>query len=410
MKRHQHRKRYLSKLMEEIHIGLGRRSLRAWEDRLEIEPSEDFQPRIALGLAASAGAIVLVDQDALSSSFMQTEVVSLSWRTSWEAGFQVIPVLLEGVSTADFERSPLGATGNFATRCSALDLEGTFNALTAPEHAALIVDTVQVSHDPDPVTEDWLTDMSIWLNYLPREILDRAARALGFAQDDRWRAQSQKAKFIAAALLHASISEGFRAFNVVKPHLPPTAMREVGQRIIPLWVSLSVAREVVDLTRLRNRPTVGVATETLEHAEHAILRGTAHRANVELARMHAPAAENAKDELIAEFDSILRVNLALEAEDEPEFVGQSLEEADQVVFALVDCVEVPMVTLTAVVRELGRRFPGVVFVLVAPSRSRAFKAMRGPKYVLTEDSGKHRGGLRLARLIKREINREHGST
>lgn len=397
---HRHRKNYIRALIDALVEELARRSLTVWLDRRDVEASDEFEPILALGLARCATAVILVDRDALDSAFMREEAVFLGWRQAAETEFSILPVLLGDVDELAWTESGLGVAGRL-NRFSALTLPGKANHRAVAEHARLIADAVPL--DPplhDPVAQRWIEDMEYFLDLVPPNVQQRAARALGI--DDRtWSTLRRGSRILAAAMLHANISEGTRAFSAVRDFLSPDQRIQVGRRIIPLWVDLSAAGRLMATTRPGRSRTVGLGAGSLDLARHAVQRGAAHRDGLEIPRLTMVAGENFGEELLNTFDATIRMAVGLDAEHAPEEIEQSLTEEGIVVFVLIDTRGATAAALNALVNSLIDRFPGFIFGLVAPTVSPEWKALKGVKHPLTTSPEEDRATrLRVNRIRK----------
>lgn len=399
LKNHQHRKRYLRTLIESLAEGIESRGVKPWLDRLVIEPSEDFQPAIALGLASCSGAVVLVDRDALTSSFMRDECVFLGWRNTIEPEFQVLPVLLGGVTEMDFAESPLGSAGGLAQRCSALVLHGKANVSTAPQHAQTVVDHIRVNPHRDPSIDLWIDSVEAYIAKVPESIQRRAAEALGIPSD-QWAGIHKGPRFLAAALLNGSIQEGHGAFQQLRDYLSPAERRQLGKRIVPLWVELSTATKIVEAVEPNSkRSAIVIGTSTLEQAKHSVERGYAQDPALRVPELSSVASETAVSDLVEEFDETLREAVGLLEDDSPAEIRRSLVDFGVVVFALIDGKHLPPRVNRQVITELLRRFPGFVFGLVVPAGSPAFRAVRGARQALAADRDADRTARRFVKMI-----------
>lgn len=404
LSRHQHRKSYLTTLLDHLVVELERESLTPWRDSLAVEPGTDFQPELALGLARCDAAVLLIDVDALGPGVMAQEAVFLAWRKLIEPDLQVVPVLLGGVSAKEFAQSPLGAAADLASRTSTISIQGTANARTAPEHARDIVAALRVRPVADPVARAWIEDMEALLDHVPASVQRRAARALGIA-DSTWTGLRRQSRTLSAALLRTSLVDGIKVFDAVQEHLPTDAARQrVGSRITPLWVDLRKASVVARHATEGSRLLLG--TSSLELASHAVQRGQAHRPGLQVHKLMAVGGEQMGRDLLEEWDATLRTAIGLLPDDTPDEIRASLSDTDTVAFALIEADGVPAKMVHWLVSTLSTRLPGVVFVLVAPLGSRAYGRAGATRVSLTRPGPEEREVRRHVMMLQARMGRK----
>lgn len=362
--RHKQRKIYLRWVIDELISTLQAAGLTAWVDTRQINAGDRFERALCLSLIRCSAAIVLVDRDALNSQYMREEARLLGWRRVLEPDLRVIPVLLGGVSAAEFTKSSLGRSGGLAG-CSALVPKKRKQNRVDAHAAAVEVAGLFKAVSHDPAAARWVDDVAYFIGTVPEHVLVRAAEKLG-VDDETLRSHHEKHALISAALLNAQLEDAFQVIRFMAEFVSPAHLQSVKSRIAPLWVDLDDARRVMTVATLPqpSRRIVSIVSGRHLPADHAILRASAAQNFVKHASLGGPAGEEMEAELTARYDDALRNALNFHRDDAAPDIRSYLAMANTIAFALISGDQVPAKVTRKVVRTLIGRFPGVIFVIV----------------------------------------------
>jgi hypothetical protein len=396
MSRHQQRKRYLTQLLEALPQAFARKKLNVWIDSREVSAGDQFEHAVCLSLIRCSAAVVLVDQDALTSEYMQEEAKLLGWRKILEPELQIVPVLLGDVSALDFARSPLGLTGGLSRLSVLTPASRKQNRLVAQKTAMEMSDHIDLV-PLAPKVARWVNDLAHFIGSAPAHALDEAARNLGIPADTL-AAHFEKHALIAAALLNSDLRDAFLVMRTLAEYLPHDDRRAAVHRVVPLWVDLDDARMLMSVTDIPpEQRIVHLIAGRLLPAGHAVLRGGASQDNVQMAELSSVAGEDMAAELIARYDDKLRTAMNFEPEDGPQEIHEYMSMVNTIAFALIKCDQVPPPVVRKVLLVLMKRFPGVVFALVSNKAGGLTRTIRGRQIKLATDE---QGDRRTWHLIK----------
>ncbi|GAB2581398.1 toll/interleukin-1 receptor domain-containing protein [Kribbella endophytica] len=400
MNKHKARKRYMQYVLAGLTEGFAARQIDVWIDQREIDAGDDFEQAICLSLVRCSAAIVLIDRDALTSGYMREEARLLGWRKILEPDLLIVPVLLGGVTAAEFAKSPLGAAGGLSRLSHFLPDNRKQNQAAAALAARQICAQIEL-YPLAPKAARWVNDVAHFIAAAPAHALDEAAEVLGIFPDTLL-AHKEKHALIAAALLNSSLQTAFQVMQTIAEYLSDRDLEAAKRRIVPLWVDLEDARVLMKVSDAppRERIVHLIAGRLLPAAEHAVHRASASQRNVRTAKLGGVAGEDMVAELVDRYDVELRSKLNLEFDDSPDYINDLLLLKRSVVFALMNCDQVPYQVIRAVLLELMRRFPGVVFALVSSDPAVDPRQLRGQRIRLATDDTEDRRTLHLIREIQ----------
>lgn len=403
--RHRARKRYLlDHLVPALEKSLESRGVEMWIDLRRIAASEEFEPAIALALARCHAAVVLVDRDALNSPFMCREASILGFRRLVEPGLQILPVLIGDVTERDFGRSPLGGSGGLASlSCLVSPDRRNRNAAAGAQLAEQIAAALGTPVTGDRRTAQWVADVAHFLQEVPPHALDDVERELGIVEHAVPRAGSRRER-IAAALLQSDLEKALPVMRRINDYLLSGTRSQVAKRIMPLWVNIDSAGRLMGVaSRAAGSRIVGLETASLVRADHAVQRASAAAPQVLAQRMAGASGEEQVAVLVQRYDEVLRTALALEPDDDPEYVRTELARDGLLVFGLLQCAGLSSRVTGQVVRSLVLRFPGVIFILVGQLDPRS---LRFDRITLVNDEGEKRRTRRQIRQLSAMIGEE----
>ncbi|GGR93336.1 hypothetical protein GCM10010169_42240 [Micromonospora fulviviridis] len=399
LNRHRYRKRYLRQLLDRLPESFAAKELEVWIDQREVAAGDRFEQAVCLSLIRCSAAVVLVDQDALTSEYMQEEARLLGWRKTLEPDLPIIPVLLGNVSALDFADSPLGRAGGLAALSVLTPTNRKQNEAAARQTAREISDQVGVVPLP-PRAARWVNDVAHFISAAPGHALEEAARTLGIGLDTL-QAHREKHALVAAALLNSSLPVAYQVIRTIAEYLPAGSLTSAKRRLVPLWVDLDHARTLMSVSEAPSqRRIVHLIAGRLLPAQHAVLRASPSPDSVQMAQLSGVAGEDMAAELIARYDDRLRSAMHFHPDDGPADVERYLQHENTVAFALIKCDQVPTRIVKEVVLELMRRFPGIVFALVSAQPAADSTIIRGRRIQLAGDDQTDRQTWRLIQRIR----------
>lgn len=371
------RKTFIARLLRGLRDELADRGHHAWIDEDEIVPSMEFTTEIHTALGTCDGAVVVVDRDALRSPYVLKEVLVLMWRHAVE-GIPVIPLLIE-VTYDQVRQSQLGSLTDLhriSARSRATNLRGEEAMRLAAETAELLDQVCDVS-DGSAVRR-WIDDMAHFLKDISSPGLWRMADRLGVDRES-WRRARNHHQVVAAAMLSSSTADILAALTLAVDLLDDRASRRVVDRAVPLWVNLDAGRVVAEAAHDEpSRRIVGISTRSPRLATDVVRRATAGAPEHQVAGSDV-VGESAASELIERYDACLRKELWIRPGTTPEQTAEEIEELPGTVFAIIRIEALREGTVDAVIKTLRSRFPGVVFVAIAPSMHTAWDTFGWPR-------------------------------
>ncbi|MET8910613.1 toll/interleukin-1 receptor domain-containing protein [Micromonospora sp. NPDC004551] len=399
LNRHRYRKRYLGHLLDQLPERFAARQLDVWIDRREVAAGDQFEQAVCLSLIRCSVAVVLVDEDALTSAYMQEEARLLGWRKMLEPDLPIIPVLLGNVSALDFANSPLGSAGGLAGLSVLTPTNRKMNQAAAHQTATEICDQVGLVPLPAGAVR-WVNDVAHFISAAPGHALEEAARTLGIRLDTL-QGHREKHALVAAALLNSSLPVAYQVIRTIAEYLPSESLTSAKRRLVPLWVDLDDARALMGVSEAPSpRRIVHLIAGRLLPAQHAVLRASASPDSVQMAQLSGVAGEDMAGELVARYDDRLRTSMHFHPDDGPEDVERYLRAENTVAFALIRCDQIPARVVKEVVLELMRRFPGIVFALVSAQPAAEPGVIRGRRIHLAGDDQSDRQNWRLIQRIR----------
>lgn len=399
MNRHRQRKAYLNMVLDALPEAFDQKQIKIWIDKFEVSAGDRFEQAVCLALIRCSAAVILVDQDALTSAYMQEEAKLLGWRKILEPELQIVPVLLGGVSAVDFANSPLGRAGSLAELSLLSPKHPKRNRQDALKTAAEISENIILT-PLAPKAARWVNDLAHFISPAPAHALDEAARILGISLNTL-AAHREKHALVAAALLNSDLRDAFLAMRTLAEYLPSEGRRAAVRRVMPLWVDLDDARTLMSVTDVQpEHRIVHLIAGRVLPAEHAVLRAGASQDNVQMTALSSIAGEHMATELIARYDYDLRTAMNFEADCGPEEIQELMAMADTVAFALIRCDQLSPPVVREVLLALMKRFPGVIFALVSNKAGRLSKTIRGPQITLTTDDHSDRATHYLIKQVE----------
>lgn len=371
------RKAFMARLLQGLRDELGSLGHHAWIDEQEIVPSAEFASEIHTALGTCDGAVVLVDADALRSDYVLKEVMVLMWRHAVER-IPIVPLLV-GVSYGDVQDSRLGRLTDLhrlSAWSQSASLRGEEAARLASDTAALLDRICEVS-DGSAVRR-WIDDMAHFLKDVSAAGLWRMAERLG-VDHDAWKRARDQRQVVAAAMLSSTTSDLLAALTLAVDLLDDRSGRRVVDRAVPLWVDLDAGRVVAEAAHDEvERRVVGISTRSPRLATDVVRRATAGAPEHQVAGSDV-VGESAASELIERYDACLRKELWIRPGTTPERAAEEIVDLPGSVFAIIRVEALRTGTVETVIDTLRDRFPGVVFVAIAPAAHLAWDTFEWPR-------------------------------
>ncbi|WP_405535226.1 toll/interleukin-1 receptor domain-containing protein [Streptomyces sp. NBC_00075] len=245
-------------------------------DQENIPPGDEWRPRIVDWLARCDAVVFLLNEKALTSSWVRREVNILLWRRALGAPLPVVPVLLGDLSTTEVKKTGLEELGpiQFArTPDGAPDVAEDIAQSVLDRFAELPAAAVS----GDTPMRTWLDRLESYLSEARRAgELTRAATTLGLEQKylPEVTAAAGGCLFLAHQFLVAPPARVERALNDLAPALPDGTLRRLIAQLSATWVDEEAARALLpgagrtprDMTVLLNARRAGTAQQYIRRA------------------------------------------------------------------------------------------------------------------------------------------------
>ena len=347
--------------------------LRGYElliDRDALRPGDEWRSVLYHWLAECHAAVVLLNQEALESTWVRREVNILLWRRALGYPLKLVPAILGDLSTKDVRDVGLGELEPFQF---ARIPPGARAPKDAEELAAQIVDRFAGL----PVWTPDLSPMGSWTNAIVsglREVKDMdslvaAAQHLQVEEGclDRVRDPDEGCRFLAHQLLARAQDRGVRhAIASIADYIPAEWLWRLVDKIAPTWVDGEAARMLLVLRGTQPR-TVILNARSHRTAEQYVGRATCC---AQEGYVHEIVSAVAGEGFIDEFEedcrkavrTLLRIPLEWDIEDALPSQG---EEPDEMAFLIVDPASTRMSLVGEGVRRVQALFPWLTVVLLA---------------------------------------------
>ncbi|MFJ4939701.1 toll/interleukin-1 receptor domain-containing protein [Streptomyces pseudovenezuelae] len=374
---HQHRKNYLINLLTTLDTGLPRLGFQAWLDKKNLEEGEGIDTLIYDALARCRAAVILIDRDALDSSYVLAEATILNFRRTVGDPIHILPVLLGDVTDNDVNASKLGRILRLDSllplRPTAGKTDDTSVEPTADEIAQALDRSVTRCDTADSPTQRWIDNVSSYLAGASEDALLRAAKAIG-VDPDLWLTTRRKPRALAAAFLSCGPRPVYRALQELVPQLEPHRVQRAVAHVQPLWVELDAAQAVMAATSLSAPDhVVGLPTRAIRLGVTLAERATMGDFQYPVRSIPEITGEDPINELVTRCDHSLRDELNLSHHYTREQLTAQLDDLKGA-FVVLRCDGVDPATARAVMDGLRRIYRGIVIVALAPTGHRLWQA------------------------------------
>jgi hypothetical protein len=280
---------FATAVLKRIEERLGERNHTPLVDQSDIPPGVEWRPEIVRWLARCDAAVVLLNEKALKSHWVRREVNILLWRRALGAPVLVVPVLLDGLTTAAVkiagleELRPIQFARTARTARTARDGRPDADCLS-DQVLERFARLPEAATGDDPMST-WLRRLGLYLSEARQRsgLLADAARALnaesGYVADATGRHGG--CLFLAHQFLVAPPDRMEAALDVLAPALPDHVIRRLTAELAPTWVDEEAARSVLpdpggrprEMTVLLNARATGTAEQYIRRATCAATHG-----------------------------------------------------------------------------------------------------------------------------------------
>jgi hypothetical protein len=404
------RLQYARKVLQLIYDALRDAGFSPWLDKERLYAGDGWNAEIHYALNTCAGAVILLDPVVIEESdWVLAEATILAHRYATSADFRLVPVLLGSARPETLQRGRWAPTRladiQPARDSPAVVLDWTHSAEDVARQVAQAFDGL-VPVTANPLLKPWLDEITDLLTKLADHRLDAAAEALRIDRAD-WQAKGRRVDRLAYALLDGDRESIPKAVSRLAPlanELPDPVGKYLGPKVTPLWVRLEMASGIALSLRAEfSARRVLVSTRNPGLVSDIIHRAVYCSPDLRLAHCTGESGEDF-DQLVANCGrSIARrlIFFGLLGDEPPGEIAAKLAHADPPPFAVISADGLDEDEMESLVDQLGRRFPGVVLVLLSslasvaqPLSPQAVPVMEPP---LTEDEA------RLALIFRCQI-------
>jgi hypothetical protein len=360
---HSSRDPYADKVRRAVCRQLREKNYVVLVDADELKPGQEWRAVLAHWLAECHAAVVLVSRDALRSDWVRREMTILMWRRSLGSGVHVIPALVGDVTPRELRDA--GLTDMRSLQYAREPSPGATDE--DAEHAATTITSQLAALPPDTAENDrmrnWVDRISYFLTRVGEPAkLGECAAELGVAEKYLHMVQlPEGGRFLAHQLLDDAL--GRRMYNAIRAISDYMRREWLGKLISDVsftWVNVEAARQLLAVC---SQPKGAMAVLNArssatadEYLDRATCRGGYWR---EVAG--TVVGEDAVAELVAHYE---RAIASLHGLEPPWQIGD-IQPRDEPCVLIVDPVGVRIDAVATALRIVRRRYPWIVFVLLA---------------------------------------------
>ncbi|MCX4763659.1 TIR domain-containing protein [Streptomyces sp. NBC_01275] len=270
-------------VLEKIEEGLRGRAHTPLVDQSDIDPGDEWRPRLVHWLARCDAAVVLLNEAALRSHWVRREVNILMWRRALGAPLLVVPVLLDGLTTGAVKKAGLEELRPIQFARTAQGDQQDAESL-ADQVLGRFARLPRAAAGKDPMSS-WLDRLAVYLSEARKQpkLLAEAARELGAEQDFRAHVAAQHGDclFLAQQFLVAPPERMEKALDVLAPSLQDQTIRRLTGALTATWVNEEAARSALpapdkpprEMTLLLNAFSHGTAEQYIRRATCNAIHG-----------------------------------------------------------------------------------------------------------------------------------------
>ncbi len=349
-----------AELRDAIARGLQDRDYRVLLDVDIRLPGRPWQLKLARFLGECDAALVLVNEDALDSSWVRRETNILHWRKTLYPDMVLITVLVNDVTSGLLRKSDLRYLADD-------DVERATNRAPAQEARRLVERFPEIRAADDAVSK-WLSNIGVQLNHIQDpSVFGRMAAALGLPQEELGQLTPGLGHlFLASQMLDTHHVE--RLANAVVEAwmggLESSRARQLADMVLPVWIDRDEARRIVRETDGSTRRVVVLNVHNPEIGEQYLARAFC----VDLTRYFAagvPGEEDAEGPLIEQCEKAVKYYVGLDPHDELDHPEEPTQSGR--FFLVLDARKCDLAMVHRVVAHLQDKVPWL-HVLVVPGR------------------------------------------
>lgn len=335
----------------------------------DIAAGDRWRPALYHELAICQVGVILLDEKALRSDWVQREIDLLMWRWALGDHVIVIPVLLVDIDIAEVPQTRLAELAEWQVLNAARD------GLTPERIADAIVHRfADQPPESDPRVATWLGGVEGVLRHVePKERLRAAAAAMDVSERDLDQVMlAGGTRFLSHQFLCRGLDQrtidavGMLVYSLAQVSL----LDRLAMLLAPTWVNHSAALPLV----LRRRPgqrVVVLNADEQDTAEHYIQRATCCPPHgVEVRTVSGIVGESAVSELVAECDRAVRHMLHCDVvTDRARIPASLLARGDPNIagFLVIKPDGAPMGPIVEAIGIVRRNYPWlIVLLLVGP--------------------------------------------
>ncbi|MFF3379201.1 toll/interleukin-1 receptor domain-containing protein [Streptomyces sp. NPDC002680] len=239
-------------------------------------PGDTWHPRLYEWLLECRAAVVLLNRSALASRWVHREVDILMWRHHFNPSFLVLPAPIGDVVTKDMKLAGFGELTSLQLARRVAAENASRDPADAVEAIVRAFPPLPSQPDDDDPVQGWAEDITAQLSQVrTMSRLARMGRALGL--EDRHSAggpvSDVSCGFLAAQMLHTHDALRLRdAVAEVARHMDRTALDQLVQLVLPVWIDAASARRVLPAGE-RDRPrTVVLGVRSPDTGEYYLGR------------------------------------------------------------------------------------------------------------------------------------------
>lgn len=360
---------YAAHVREALSARLREKNYEVLVDLEDIRPGEQWRSTVCHWLARCQVAVVLLNADALKSSWVRREVEILMWRQQLGAPLVVVPVLLGNLRAEDVKKAGYVELGPVQFERNAPDALLDVEPLVERISAAL-ADLPAPQLVDDPMSE-WFRRLATYMAPVcDPELLRRAASALGVEDEELGNATALHGGhlYLAHQLVRSDPDRLFSALYLLGPSLSAT-LKPLIREVRSVWVDSGAARRL--LPRAGEDPDkmlLLLNVREQQSARHYVVRATCNRQKgIHQGTVGLPVTSDQRDaELIAEWTEAV-----WELANMPQGFRKTQLPATlkwRRHYLIIDATDIPMETVAKAVTELHRLFTWlIIIVMTGPS-------------------------------------------
>lgn len=327
-----------------------------------LRPGDVWRSVLYHELAECHAAIILLNEEALSSPWVQREVNILMWRYALGSPLMIVPVLLGAVTAAKVKEAGMSELQAFQfARPSAGSTPQQAASMIAERFAECGSDD-----DQSPMAE-WITAVTTYLDEVRDEMsVLAAAVALGVEEDLLHILLPREGRrSLANQLLGRSHDHRlYSAISKISRYTPREWLDRLIEQTTPTWVDGEAASGL--LPKRRSHGVVLLNARVPSTARHYVLRATCcAEAGFQSVAVSAIAGEQFSRQFQSECEQAIRSLLHVpDGFDHEPLLPKPGEDPIEVCFLIVDPANTPMPVVVREIREVRMRYPWLTVVLL----------------------------------------------